>query len=356
MSGIVSKARDGAGRRWRQAKERHYWLRHLVAAWGRFQSNNGGQYAAALTYFSFLALFPLILLGVSIVGFVLAGNAKREQDLFDKISSGLPGGFGDTVKQSVQTAIDHRTSVGIIALAGILLTGLGWVANLRAATNAVWGVQRPKRNIVMTKLLDLGVLVGLGVGVLVSVGLTTVGTALAGRILDAVDVHFVGAGTLAAVIGIALAIAGDVLIFGWLIVRLPRVTAPFGVVLRGALLAAIGFEVLKLIGTAYIANVTKSPTAGPFGSVVGILVWVYLVARYLLFCTAWTATAVAAPVSPAASEAALAELVGTSNGARGAGRPTPGISPSAVASSLVGAGFAVGAAATAWIGHRLRRN
>ena len=42
------------------------WVRHLIAAWERLRVTNGNQYAAAITYFSFLAIFPLILLAVSI--------------------------------------------------------------------------------------------------------------------------------------------------------------------------------------------------------------------------------------------------------------------------------------------------
>ena len=60
----------------------------------------------------------------------------------------------------------------------------------------------------------------------------------------------------------------------------------------GALiLAAVGFEVLKIVGTYTIAHTAQSPTAGPFAGVLAVLIWIQLVSRFLLFCCAWMATA-----------------------------------------------------------------
>jgi membrane protein len=349
MASRVARARSAASRRWREAREKHRWIGHVVDAWQRFQANRGGQYAAAITYFSFLALIPLILLAVSVAGFVLANDPARLHELFDHISSSLPGAFGTTVKNAVNSAIDNRTSVGMVALVGILLTGLGWIANLRSASNAVWGLTPPKRKFVVVKLRDLVVLVGLGIGALLSVGLTAGGTALAGKALDAVGIDFAGAGTLTAIIGIGLAVAGDTLIFAWLLVRLPKASAPRGTVLKGALLAAVGFEVLKLVGTVYIARVNTSPTAGIFGSVIGILVWMYLVARWVLFCVAWTATGVPATPREVYAAAALAGAVEATDVP-----PNVAISPRAVAASLLGVGVAIGAATVGWLTARRR--
>ena len=52
-------------------------VRHTVLAWQRMTVHNGGQFAGAITYFSFLALFPLLLLVISVAGFVLQGAPGR---------------------------------------------------------------------------------------------------------------------------------------------------------------------------------------------------------------------------------------------------------------------------------------
>ncbi len=118
----------------------------FAAAWRRLQATNGTLYAAAITFFSFLALFPMLLLAVAVLGFVLHGNPQTLHTLFDKISANVPGQVGTTLKDSINSAIDARAAVGLIGLAGVVLTGLGWIGNLRAALDAIWKRTPPKQN------------------------------------------------------------------------------------------------------------------------------------------------------------------------------------------------------------------
>ena len=86
------------------------WLDHLVRAYQRYKSTNGDHLAAAITYFSFLALFPLILLGISVAGFVLANNDALQQDLQELIRDNVPGDLGTQLSDSVH--LDHRQPGG----------------------------------------------------------------------------------------------------------------------------------------------------------------------------------------------------------------------------------------------------
>ncbi|MFN2519260.1 MAG: YhjD/YihY/BrkB family envelope integrity protein [Jatrophihabitantaceae bacterium] len=295
---VFARTKSGVSARWAGLNERHRALRHVVAAWKVLQDNNGNQYAAAITYFSFLALFPLLLLAVAVTGFVLHAHPAAQQSLLDHITAKVSGDLGKTLRDSVRSAIEARTSVGIIGLVGVLLTGLAWIGNLRAAIDGVWGRRPPKRNFFLAKLTNLLVLAGLGLGIVVSLGLTVVGTALTDQILHAVNLdHVPGVHFLVAALGVALAVAGDVLIFWWLLVRLPDMPVPRRTGLQGALLAAVGFEILKIVGTVTIARTTHSPTAGPFAGLLAVLIWIQLVARYMLFCAAWTATGEGAPAT-----------------------------------------------------------
>jgi membrane protein len=300
---VFARIKSAASARWAALKMRHPGVAHVVAAWKLLQENNGSQYAAAITYFSFLALFPLVLLAVSITGFVLHSHPAAQQSLFDHIAADVPGDFGQTLKTSIQGAIKARASVGIAGVLGVLLTGLGWIGNLRAAIGGVWGRRPKQRNFFLDKLMNLLVLAGLGLGILVSLGLTVVGTALTDQLLrasgldDVAGVHY-----LVPIFGLALAVAGDILIFWWLLVWLPDVDVPRRTGLQGALLAAVGYEVLKIVGTVTIAKTAHSPTAGPFAGLLAVLIWIQLVARFLLFCAAWTATCRGCPLGPGDSD------------------------------------------------------
>lgn len=341
ISDRVNALRSRAANRWTALKDRRPGVAHIVRGYQRYKAQHSDHLAAAITYFSFLALFPLVLLGVSVLGFVLAAHADLEQRLFNSIYKNAPGAFGDTLHHVVQSAVNSRRGVGIIGLVGVLFAGLGWISNLRTAIDAVWGLPPAKRNFVTAKLADLLVLVGLGLGIVLSVGLTAGGTALGGAVLKWVHLTGrAGAGTVTGALGILLGIAGSMLVFGWLLVWLPDVDVPRRTAFRATLIAAIGFEILKIVGTFYIARVVKSPTGAAVGSVVGILVWMDLVCRFLLYCVAWAATAarprdlVAAPPPPSL-EAVQAP------------RTTGPISPLGVAAGLLSTGVAIGAASVA---------
>jgi len=342
-------AGGGLKARWQALRGRYRWLDHAASGYGHYQDRHGDHLAAAITFFSFLSMFPLVLLAVAITGFVLAGNDRLQRELFDKITSNAPGALGDTLHSIVAGAIDHRSAVGLVGLVGVALTGLGWIDNLRTAVNDIWGRPEPQLKFLVKKGQDTLILVGLGLGLIVSLGLTAGGTAASHRLL--VWIHadgIAGMGTLTAVLALLLAVLGSMLIFGWVMIRLPAASVSRSTAIKASLLAAVGFEILKVIGTYYIARVTTSPAAAAIGPALGILVWINLVSRYLLFCVAWAATAPdAAPVAVAGD-------------APVAGPPVPpprveaGLSPAVVAAGLLSAGATLGAATVAVLQGRRR--
>ena len=317
------------------------WVRDALAAWRRLSVTNGNLYAAAITYFTLLALVPLLLLAASVVGFVLHANPDALRTLFDKLSQNVPGQVGSTLHDAIQAAIDARAGIGVIGLAGVLLTGLGWIGNLRAAIDAVWELTPPKQNPIKQRVVNLGILAALGLGCLVSLGLTAVWSAFTHTVLVWIGLDGVtGMGTVLGVVGIVVALAGDTVIFYLFLTWMPRTEVPTRIGLRGAVLAAVGFEILKIVGTYTVAASAHSATAGPFAGLLAVLIWVQLVSRWTLFCAAWTAELSlrrAAPGGPALPPVAMPPV----------DRGTA-LSPAAVGVGLVGAGAVAGAAATAY--------
>jgi membrane protein len=146
------------------------------------------------------------------------------------------------------------------------------------------------------------------------------------------------------------------IIFGWLLVRLPRVELHRSIAIRGALLASIGFEILKIVGTVTIAHTAQSPTAGPLGGTIAVLIWIQLVSRYMLFCCAWMAIGSAEQRlagTAAANTVPVTEPPAMANGHAGADAPP--VSPAAVGATLIGAGAIAGAVAT-WAVTRSHRD
>jgi membrane protein len=349
----LTRAKAGASARWNELKRRRPAAAHVASAWKLLQDNNGSQYAAAITYFSFLALFPLLLLAVAVTGFVLHSHPAAQQSLLDHITANVPGDLGATLQSSVRRAINARTSLGIVGLVGVLITGLGWIGNLRAAIDGVWGRRPAKRNFFAAKLANLLVLAGLGLGIIISLGLTVVGTAVTDQVLNAVGLDDVGGmPSFVTILGILLGTLGDVVIFWWILGRMPGMGVPPRVGVQGAVLAAVGFEVLKVVGTVTIAKTAHSPTLGPFAGLLAVLIWIQLVARFMLFCAAWTATCRGCPLGPPEPKALA--LVDDAEAAPAADRDEAPASPLVVAGSLIGAGAVLGAAAVTWLRSRRR--
>jgi membrane protein len=277
-----------------EARRRWAWLDHLARAGSHYKSKNGDHMAAAVTYFSFLALFPIILVGFAVLGIVLQGNHGLLTDIQNQVNKSAPAGLGGhngILTKAMSSAANHWKAVGIIGLLGALYAGLGWIGNLRTAIQAIWEYEIAKENFLVAKVKDLFALLGLGLAVIVSLALTAAGTGATHALVKLAGLQDVfGVGVVTRIIGIVVAVLADTIIFGWMFVRLPRSPLTMRAVFRGSLFAAVGFELLKVVGTYYIAQVGKSPSAGVFGSVIGLLVFVNLVSRFLLFATAWTAT------------------------------------------------------------------
>ncbi len=278
--------------RFAQLRARYEWLDHLVRAGTRYTERHGDHYAAAITYFSVLSLVPLILVGFAIAGYVLFFNPSLLTELQKGISENLPAGLGALIDPVIESAIRNRGTIGIIGLVGGLYSGVGWMSNLREALSEQWAQVPATPPMLRRLLVDLLTLVGLGVALVGSFAITGVANGFTRAVLDLLGLSGQGwAEVLLAVVGVLLGLFANWLIFLWVIARLPRSHVTLRSALRAALLGAVGFEVLKQVMTVYLGIVTNSPAGALLGPFIGLLVFVFFASRFVLFVTAWAATA-----------------------------------------------------------------
>lgn len=309
-------------------RKAHPWLDHLIRANESYGDHYGNHYAAAITYFSVLSLIPILMVGFAIAGIILAGNAQLLGELQSSITKNMPGALGSTLHDVVNEAVKAGGTVGIVGLVIALYSGVGWMSNLRDALTAQWGQERGKLPLVSTMLKDLVALLGLGLALLVSVAITVAGTGMGTYLIRLAGLSNNGwAHVVLVVLTVALSLLANWLVFLWVIARLPREQVGLRSAMRGALFAAVGFEVLKQLATVLLKSATHSPTGAVFGSIIGLLVFANLVSRFLLLATAWTATArenrVTKPV-PAPPPAVIRPIV----------RPREGLGPVGAAGLL----------------------
>ncbi|MGB3772642.1 MAG: inner membrane protein YhjD [Rhodococcus sp. (in: high G+C Gram-positive bacteria)] len=324
------------------------WFDHLARAGSVYQQQKGDYYAAGITYFSVLALFPLLMVAFAVVGFVLVSRPDLLTELQSQISQNVPGSFGGTINDLVGTAIESRASVGVIGLLGALYAGLGWTANLREALTAMWETTHEPENFAIKKLKDLGALIGLGLALVISLGLSALAsgsilpTLLGFLGLDGIP----GVGIAVQVVSFVLAIGATWALFVWVIARLPREPVTVRSAMRAALMAAVVFEIFKQVGAFYLEKVTSGPAGATFGPVIGILVFAFFTSRFLLFSTAWAATAtenLALASTPVPDSAVIAPRVVVRDG----------VSPLGAA-AMVGAGVATVLGIGGWRDRRRR--
>ncbi|CAN7266955.1 inner membrane protein YhjD [Mycolicibacterium frederiksbergense] len=285
-------------------RRRFAWFNRIMVAQDRYNDCKGDFYAAGITYFTIFALFPLLMVGFSIGGFVLANQPELMAEVEERIRSSVSGDLGSQLVELMDSAIDSRGTVGVIGLFTAAWAGLGWMANLREALSQMWEQRHEPGGFVATKLSDLLALVSAFVALALTIGLTALSkespmtTVLSWFGLQ--DVPGLSVGLQVASWVFSLGISW--LLFTWIIARLPRESVSFRSSLRAGLIAAVAFEVFKQVASIYLRSVVTGPAGATFGPVLGLMVFAYITARLILFATAWAATAPenleAVPIEP----------------------------------------------------------
>ncbi|MFI1398944.1 YihY/virulence factor BrkB family protein [Streptomyces sp. NPDC020681] len=254
--------------------------------------------AAAITFLSFLALFPLITVAAAIGAALL--DSEQLKKLQDKLAEQVPG-ISDQL--DLNSLVANAGTVGLVAGALLLVTGISWIGAMRDCLRAVWELDdEDEGNPVLRKLKDGVVLIGLGATALASVGASALGSTAVGWTADRIGIEHGGAGgVLLRVLAVAIAAVAGFLLLLYLLTLLPGVQPPRRRLVVAALLGAVGFELLKMLLSGYISGVATRSMYGAFGVPIALLLWINFSAKLLLYCSAWTATGSKAPVSAGAT-------------------------------------------------------
>ncbi|MFF8956434.1 YihY/virulence factor BrkB family protein [Streptomyces sp. NPDC014894] len=268
------------------------WLARLMRthAWRSYETLERVHWtrlAAAITFLSFLALFPLITVAAAIGAALL--SQERLADLQDRIGDQVPG-ISDQL--DIGSLVANAGTVGLVAGALLLFTGIGWVGSMRDCLRAVWSLDdEDEGNPVLRKLKDAGVLLGLGATALASLAASALGSSAVGWSADRLGIDQGGVeGVLLSAAAIAIAVAAAFLMLLYLLTLLPGVHPPRRRLVVAALLGAVGFELLKLLLSGYMQGVASKSLYGAFGVPIALLLWINFTAKLLLYCAAWTAT------------------------------------------------------------------
>ena len=266
---VVGKVRRRVTQWWRGFRGRHPAVAVAADLNQRFNEIRGGYLAGAITLAMFLSVFPLLLVGLSVLGFFSSGHADLPSRLLSDL--GIPQGSSaaDLVRHAIETAQQSRRTASIVGLLGLLWSGLGLVAALQYAYDSAWQVTG-------RGIRDKGIgflwLIGAAVLFLASFALTA-GTQFLPAFLWPVQ--------------ILLALGISFGMFLWAEKLLPNRDVGWRPLIPGAIAGAIGFELLKFVGGVYVPRLVSSSSAlyGSIGVVFAILAWMYFFGRIIVYST-----------------------------------------------------------------------
>jgi len=236
----------------------------------KYGDDAGGREAALITYYGFLSIFPLLLLGVAVLSRVLAGNPDLRERFINAV---VPEALRSTVEHSL-AALPTSTIPFIFGLLGLLYSGTGVVFSVSQTLNHVAAVPYRLRGPFLSRYVRVFVmLVTLLLGGLTAGALTVVGTTLPSQ---------PGLQRVAAVLGSALVAFAVLLLAARLLLARP---APVRALWPGAVLGAAVVALVLNLGAPLLARlVTKAgPVYGSFATVAGLFALLYLVGQALVY-------------------------------------------------------------------------
>lgn len=261
----------------------------LVTIYFKFNEHNGFLLAAGIAFFTFLSLFPiLILIGIAL-GYSLENAALREQ-ILAYIFKNLPA-LTDTIRKTIENAVQEtinrliagRPGAGIIAVIALLWSATGLFGGLGVALNAVYEVKET-RNVIIQRLEALGVFLLIILLLLVSFAATSVASVFRAQVLNMLFPQSV-ASFAWTFLSYAIGFISMILLFLTVYRFVPNVKLTFRDVWLGTLVAGIASEAVKYGFAVYLrvfASKSYGLVYGSLATFVLLMFWLNISAMLLL--------------------------------------------------------------------------
>jgi membrane protein len=249
------------------------WLAFPVAVWKKFGDDQAGNLAALIAYYGFAALFPLLLVLVTVLDIVLRNDPALREQVLNSAFSHFPV-IGDQLKSNVHGLKETGPAL-VIGLIFTFLGARGVAGAAQNALNTVWGVPMFRRpGFPWNMLRDIALILAVGIGLLAT-------TLLSG--LAASAAKSLGGGGQAGAIAVSLVLNIGVFWYGFRLATAKEIGTRE--MLPGAVMAAVVFQILQLLGTFLVGHTLSKASSlyGVFGIVLGLLAWLYLQAQFTLY-------------------------------------------------------------------------
>jgi len=255
-------------------QQRHAWLAFPIAVWKKFGDDQAGNLAALIAYSALVAIFPLLLLLVTVLDIVLKNNPELKQKVLKAALDQYP-----VIGTQMENSIGHLTQTGValaVAAIGIFIGALGVANSLQNALNSAWEIPFARRpGFPWSWLRSAALIIVIGVGF---IGTTIISglAAGAGRVLP-------GAGRSVLFYAVSLVLNFGLFWLGFRVGTAREIT--WRQLWLGAAISAVIWQILQAFGSYFISHqlAHASPLYGTFALVLGLIAWLYLQAQLTLY-------------------------------------------------------------------------
>jgi membrane protein len=257
----------------------------LVAAGKEFGSDSASRWAASLAYYTVFAAVPLLVLAVSVAGFVF-GTQAATGAISDQLTEFLGAQLAGIVEDLLVQAFETRYASGLTGLALAVWTGSGLFLQLQAALNHIFHAPEKRfegvRGMVVQRLVAFSAAVGIG---LVLLALLAANTGLAVLTTDVLPASWAGALPLLRFVGPVVSVLLLIVVFSLMFQYLTTVQLPWQAVRRGAAFTGITFVVGAVVAGIYLGRLARGEGSvfAAVGSLAVLMVLVYLLGQIFLF-------------------------------------------------------------------------
>lgn len=252
-----------------------------------FSTDNSSLVAAAISYYVFLSMIPILLLAIAVFGFVLGSEQAAIDRLIRYLSQNMPvladGGAG-SVEPLVRDIVEGSSAAAGFGIIALLWAGSQAFVNLEKAVNIAWDSQ--PRGFFKQRLIAIGLLIAVGLLLLISFGITTAANAIQSYEIILVGQNLSKAfGTVWRFISILLPLIVNIATFTLIYKLLPNTRVPLLAAAVGGLVAGLLWELAKQGFSWYITNFANySAVYGSLATIILLLLWIYYTAIVLILC------------------------------------------------------------------------
>lgn len=260
----------------------------------RFSDIEGFRLGAAFSYYATFSIFPLMLLTVTIIGFVIGDDAPARERMLSAVATPDSSVYG-VLEQTLTAMQTNRSARGLSAIIGLgtlLFSASGAMVELYASLNKIWRVPVPKtkgalaavKAFVSERLSGFALVLGIGLSMLASLFLSSLVTAIQNTSPIKVGPWLMRLAEQ----GISIVFIGLVIAAAFHFV--PRTHPKWKDVFAGAMLTSLLLSLLRAVFATYLGHLANYSAYGIVGGVLALATWIYLSSQIMFLGATFTCT------------------------------------------------------------------